>query len=142
MSLEKIDRQDLYVYGALALSFLALLLFKSGDLIQGLSNQSTINRNAQVSAKDNAIAQRRFSLGCNTGTVMSNGSPNLMQGETPLDIRTRTPIPPGALLCDETGATAIVGQDGTVSDIRVSASVRKAFLERGFRTENQLAGGK
>jgi hypothetical protein len=130
------DKQDLIVYGALGLSFGALLLFKGGNLIEGINNQSIVSQNARIAAKDNQIAESRFGLGCNTGIVMNDGSPNLIEGSIPLDIQSRTPIAKGALLCDQTGATAIVAPDGTVSDIRVSARVRKTYLQRGFREEN------
>lgn len=132
MSLSKLDRQDLIIYGALGLSFLALLLIKSGDLVQGITNQSTISGNAQIAAKDTRIAEQRFSLGCNTGFVLSDGSTKLLEGEVPLDIATRRPLSRGGLLCDRTGATAIVSPTGLISDIRVSARVRKTYIDHGL----------
>lgn len=132
MSLSKIDKQDLAIYGALGLSFLALLLFKGRDLIGSIHNQSTITQNSQIAAKDNRVAESRFSLGCNTGFVLPNGNTNLIAGETPLDAATRSPIAPGAVLCDRTGATAIVSPSGVISDIRVSARVRKTYIDRGL----------
>lgn len=132
MSLSKFDRQDFIVYAALGLSFLALLGFKAGDLLQGIANQTQISENAQIVAKDNRVAEQRFSLGCNTGFVLASGNTNLIDGEVPLDVATRSPLAPGAVLCDRTGATAIVSPDGLISDIRVSARVRKTFIDKGL----------
>lgn len=132
MSLSKLDKQDAIVYGALGLSFAAMLLLKSGDLIQGINNQSLISKNAATAAKDNRVAEQRFSLGCNTGFVLSDGNTNLIAGEVPLDLATRSPLAPGAVLCDRTGATAIVSADGLISDIRVSARVRKTYIDKGL----------
>ena len=138
--MQNIDRQDQIIYGVLGLSFLALLLFRSGDLIEGINAQSLVTRNASSAAKDSRIAEKRFG-NCNTGFVLRDGTPNLIEGEVPLDIRSRTPLAPGAWLCDETGATAIVSKDGTISDIRVSASVRKAYQKQAFRNENLKVRG-
>ena len=138
--MQTIDQQDKIIYGVLGLSFLALLLFKSGDLIEGINAQSLVSRNASSGAKDSRIAEKRFG-NCNTGFALANGTPNLIEGETPLDIRSLTPLASGAVLCDETGATAIVNKDGTISDIRVSASVRKAYQQQAFRNENLKAKG-
>ena len=138
--MQNIDRQDQIIYGVLGLSFLALLLFKSGDLIEGINSQSLVTRNASSAAKDSRIAEKRFG-NCNTGFVLTDGTPNLIEGEVPLDIRSRTPLAPGAWLCDETGATATVARDGTISDIRVSASVRKAYQKQAFRNENLKVRG-
>ncbi|MEX0272410.1 hypothetical protein AB3R30_25175 [Leptolyngbyaceae cyanobacterium UHCC 1019] len=135
-----IDQQDKIIYGVLGLSFLALLLFKSGDLIEGINAQSLVSRNASVAAKDSHIAEKRFG-NCNTGFVLPDGTPNLIEGETPLDIRSRTPLASGSILCDETGATAIVDKQGTISDIRVSATVRKAYQQQAFRNENLKVKG-
>ena len=126
--MQNIDRQDQIIYGVLGLSFLALLLFKSGDLIEGINSQSLVTRNASSAAKDSRISEKRFG-NCNTGFVLADGTPNLIEGETPFDIRSRTPLASGSILCDETGATAIVAKDGTISDIRVSATVRKAYQQ-------------
>ena len=133
--MNQIDQQDKIIYGVLGLSFLALLLFRSGDLIEGINAQSLITRNASSAAKDSRIAENRFG-NCSSGFVLSDGTPNLIEGETPLDIRSRTPLAKGTCLFDETGATATVAPDGTISDIRVSARVRKAYQERAFRNEN------
>ena len=130
-----LDQQDKIIYGVLGLSFLALLLFKSGDLLEDINAQSLITRNASSAAKDSRIAEKRFG-NCSSGFVLSDGTPNLIEGETPLDIRSRTPLAEGTCLFDETGATATVAPDGTISDIRVSARVRKAYQERAFRNEN------
>ena len=138
--MQTIDPQDKIIYGVLGLSFLVLLLFKSSDLIEGINAQSLVSRNASSAAKDSHIAEKRFG-NCNTGFVLADGTPNLINGETPLDIRSRTPLAPGALLCDETGATAIVAKDGTISDIRVSATVRKAYQQQAFRNENLKVKG-
>ena len=138
--MQNIDRQDQIIYGVLGLSFLALLLFRSGDLIEGINAQSLVTRNASSGAKDSRIAEKRFG-NCNTGFALANGTPNLIEGETPLDIRSLTPLASGSVLCDETGATAIVSKDGTISDIRVSASVRKAYQKQAFRNENLKAKG-
>ena len=138
--MQNIDRQDQIIYGVLGLSFLALLLFRSGDLIEGINAQSLVTRNASSAAKDSRIAEKRFG-NCNTGFVLTDGTPNLIEGEVPLDIRSRTPLAPGAWLCDETGATATVARDGTISDIRVSASVRKAYQKQAFRNENLKVRG-
>ena len=135
-----LDQQDKIIYGVLGLSFLALLLFRSGDLIEGINAQSLVTRNASSAAKDSRIAEKRFG-NCNTGFVLTDGTPNLIEGEVPLDIRSRTPLAPGAWLCDETGATATVARDGTISDIRVSASVRKAYQKQAFRNENLKVRG-
>ena len=138
--MQNIDRQDQIIYGVLGLSFLALLLFKSGDLIEGINSQSLVTRNASSAAKDSRISEKRFG-NCNTGFVLTDGTPNLIEGEVPLDIRSRTPLASGSILCDETGATAIVAKDGTISDIRVSASVRKAYQKQAFRNENLKVRG-
>ncbi len=138
--MQNIDRQDQIIYGVLGLSFLALLLFKSGDLIEGINAQSLVSRNASSAAKDSRIAEKRFG-NCSSGFVLADGTPNLIEGEVPLDIRSRTPLAPGAWLCDETGATATVARDGTISDIRVSASVRKAYQKQAFRNENLKVRG-
>ena len=139
--MQTIDQQDKIIYGVLGLSFLALLLFKSGDLIEGINAQSLVTRNASSSAAtDSRIAEKRFG-NCNTGFVLTDGTPNLIEGEVPLDIRSRTPLAHGAWLCDETGATATVARDGTISDIRVSASVRKAYQKQAFRNENLKVRG-
>lgn len=126
------DTQDAIVYGTLGLSFAAILLFKSGDFMKGISNQSRITENAQIAAKDNRVAEQRFGLGCNTGFTLADGSTNLIDGQVPLDAIAKTPIAPGAVLCDRTGATAIVSPDGLISDIRVSARVRKTFIDKGL----------
>lgn len=128
----KLDRTDYFIYGAMGVSMLALLAFRGGDLLQGIANQSAIARTSQTAAKDNAVAEQRFGMGCNTGFVMQNGARNLIPNMTALDARTGVPIAPGALLCDQSGATAIVGADGTVTDMRVSARVRKTFLDKGL----------
>ena len=133
--MQQTDKQDLIIYGVLGLSFLGLLLFKSGDLIAGLNAQSLVSRNAQSTAKDDTIAQRRFGQGCNTGFLVA-GESILAPTEQALDIRTQRPLSPGSVLCDETGATAIVDRDGYPSDIRVSAKVRKTYQEKAFRNEN------
>ena len=138
--MQNIDRQDQIIYGVLGFSFLALLLFRSGDLIEGINAQSLVSRNASSGAKDSRIAAKRFG-NCNTGFALANGTPNLIEGETPLDIRSLTPLASGSVLCDETGATAIVAKDGTISDIRVSATVRKAYQQQAFRNENLKAKG-
>ena len=138
--MQNIDRQDQIIYGVLGLSFLALLLFKSGDLIEGINAQSLVSRNASSAAKDSRIAEKRFG-NCSSGFVLADGTPNLIEGEVPLDIRSHTPLAPGAWLCDETGATATVARDGTISDIRVSASVRKAYQKQAFRNENLKVRG-
>ena len=135
-----LDQQDKIIYGVLGLSFLALLLFKGGDQIEGINAQSLISRNASAAAKDSRIAEKRFG-NCSTGFVLPDGTPNLVEGETALDIRSRTPLASGSVLCDETGATAILNRDGTISDIRVSATVRKAYQQQAFRTENLKAKG-
>jgi len=132
MTISKLDKQDLAIYGALGLSFLALLLFKGGDLMAGIANQTAITKNSQIAAKDNRVAEQRFSLGCNTGFITASGNTSLIDGEIPLDIITRSPLAPGAVLCDRTGATAIVSPDGLISDIRVSARVRKTYIDRGL----------
>ena len=67
--------------------------------------------------------------------MLTDGTPNLIEGEVPLDIRSHTPLAPGAWLCDETGATATVARDSTISDIRVSATVRKAYQQPKYRTK-------
>lgn len=138
--MQNIDRQDQIIYGVLGLSFLALLLFKSGELLEGINAQSLISRNASAAAKDSRIAEKRFG-NCSSGFVLSDGTPNLIEGETPLDIRSRTPLAKGTCLFDETGATATVGSDGTISDIRVSARVRKAYQQQAFRNENLKVKG-
>ena len=138
--MQTIDQQDQIIYGVLGLSFLALLLFRSGDLIEGINAQSLVSRNASSGAKDSRIAEKRFG-NCNTGFALADGTPNLIEGETPLDIRSLTPLARGSVLCDETGATAIVAKDGTISDIRVSASVRKAYQKQAFRNENLKVRG-
>ena len=138
--MQNIDQQDQIIYGVLGLSFLALILFKSGDLIEGINAQSLVTRNASSAAKDSRIAEKRFG-NCSSGFVLSDGTPNLIEGETPLDIRSRTPLATGSCLFDETGATAIVAKDGTISDIRVSASVRKAYQKQAFRNENLKVRG-
>ena len=138
--MQNIDRQDQIIYGVLGLSFLALILFKSGDLIEGINAQSLVSRNASSAAKDSRIAEKRFG-NCSSGFVLADGTPNLIEGEVPLDIRSRTPLASGGCLFDETGATAIVAKDGTISDIRVSASVRKAYQKQAFRNENLKVRG-
>ena len=130
-----LDQQDKIIYGVLGLSFLALLLLKGGDQIEGINAQSLVSRNASSAARDSRIAEKRFG-NCSSGFVLSDGTPNLIEGEVPLDIRSRTPLAKGTCLFDETGATATVAPDGTISDIRVSARVRKAYQERAFRNEN------
>lgn len=132
MSLSNLDKQDRIVYGVLGLSFVALLLFRSGDLVKGINNQSMISENARIAAKDNAVAEQRFSLGCNTGFVLADGNTNLIDDQVPLDIQTKSPLAPGAVLCDRTGATAIVSPEGLISDIRVSARVRKTYIDKGL----------
>jgi hypothetical protein len=138
--MKTIDPQDKIIYGVLGLSFLALLLFKGGDQIEGINAQSLISRNASAAAKDSRIAEKRFG-NCSSGFVLADGTPNLIEGETPLDIRSRTPLAKGTCLFDETGATATVGSDGTISDIRVSARVRKAYQRQAFRNENLKVKG-
>ncbi len=138
--MQNIDQQDKIIYGILGLSFLALLLLKGGEQLEGINAQSLITRNASSAAKDSRIAEKRFG-NCNTGFVLADGTPNLIEGEVPLDIRSRTPLAPGALLCDETGATAIVDKQGAISDIRVSATVRKAYQQQAFRNENLKING-
>jgi hypothetical protein len=132
--MKQIDRQDTIVYGALGLSMLALLLFRGGDLLDGINQQSLISRTAQQTAKDDAIAQRRFSLGCNTGFLV-NGVSVIDTTAPAVDIRTRRLLPINTVVCTETG-TAIVGNGGYLTDIRTSATVRRKVQERGFLTEN------
>ena len=81
--MNQIDQQDRVIYGVLGLSFLALLLFRSGDLIEGINAQSLITRNASSAARDSRIAEKRFG-NCSSGFVLSDGTPNLIEGETPL----------------------------------------------------------
>ena len=129
--------QDLVVYGILGASFIGLLAVKGVDLLKGIAEQSQITASAQQAVKNDHIAQRRFSLGCNTGFVMESGVTTLQNGDRALDIKSRAPLPPGAILCDRTGATAVIATDGTVSDIRVSAAIRKRFVEQGFEKDNE-----
>ena len=82
--MQNIDRQDQIIYGVLGFSFLALLLFRSGDLIEGINAQSLVSRNASSGAKDSRIAEKRFG-NCNTGFALANGTPNLIEGEVPLE---------------------------------------------------------
>ena len=138
--MNQIDPQDKIIYGVLGLSFLALLLLKGGDQIEGINAQSLVSRNASSAARDSRIAEKRFG-NCSSGFVLADGTPNLIDGEVPLDIRSRTPLASGGCLFDETGATAIVAKDGTISDIRVSASVRKAYQKQAFRNENLKVRG-
>ena len=138
--MNQIDQQDKIIYGVLGLSFLALLLLKGGDQIEGINAQSLVSRNASSAARDSRIAEKRFG-NCSSGFVLSDGTPNLIEGEVPLDIRSRTPLASGGCLFDETGATAIVAKDGTISDIRVSATVRKAYQKQAFRNENLKVRG-
>lgn len=143
MSLSKHDRQDLIVYGALGLSFLALIAFKGGDFIQGINEQSQTTATAAKLAKDNKIAETRIKQGCSTGFLMGNGAQNLIAGEVAYEIRNRTPYPPGTCLMDEAGSTAIVDASGRISDIRVSSRVREKFIRDGFRLENEkVLGGQ
>lgn len=134
---QNLDRQDLIVYGALGLSFFVLVLFKGGSFLQGINEQSTITTNAKTEARDSRIAERRFG-NCNTGIMMADGSPLLAEGGVVVDIRSRMPLAKGAVVCDESGATAVIAADGSATDIRVSARVRKIYSERGFRADNQL----
>ena len=138
--MNQIDPQDKIIYGVLGLSFLALLLLKGGEQIEGINAQSLVSRNASSAARDSRIAEKRFG-NCSSGFVLSDGTPNLIEGEVPLDIRSRTPLASGGCLFDETGATAIVAKDGTISDIRVSATVRKAYQKQAFRNENLKVRG-
>ena len=138
--MNQIDQQDKIIYGVLGLSFLALLLLKGGEQIEGINAQSLVSRNASSAARDSRIAEKRFG-NCSSGFVLSDGTPNLIEGEVPLDIRSRTPLASGGCLFDETGATAIVAKDGTISDIRVSATVRKAYQKQAFRNENLKVRG-
>lgn len=136
--MQQADKQDLFIYGALGLSFVAMLLFKSGDLLEGFNAQSLVSRNASSTAKDDAIAQRRFGQGLNTGFVVDGESIISPTGQA-LDIRTKRPLSPGTVIGDETGATAIVDREGYPSDIRVSAKVRRTYQEKAFRNENLKA---
>lgn len=137
------DRQDLIVYGSLAFSFLALIVFKGGDFLKSVNEQSLITSNARNELRDSRIAERRFGNGCNTGIMMADGSPTIAEGGVVVDIRTRSPLSRGAVICDETGSTAVVSESSTATDVRVSARVRKIYIERNFRTENEHAkGGK
>lgn len=135
--MQKTDRQDLVIYGCLGLSFLALVLFKGGSFLQGIDEQSLITGNAKQEKRDSQIAERRFG-NCNTGIMMADGSPLLVEGGVVVDIRSQVPLAKGAVACDESGGTAVVGADGTATDIRVSARVRKAYLEQGFRIDNEI----
>jgi len=131
-----IDVQDLIANGLLGLSFVAMGVFKSGDIIAGFQNQSVISGNAKATAQDNAIAIRRFDEGCTTGFLI-NGKPTITTDGIAVDIRVGTPLGKGAVLCDETGATAILDQVGIASDIRVSAVIRRRFREQKFRDDNK-----
>lgn len=137
------DRQDLIVYGALGLSFLALIAFKGGDFLRGINEQSQTTATAAKLAKDNKIAETRIQQGCSTGFIMGNGAANLVAGEVAYEIRNRTPYPPGTCLMDEAGATGLVDASGVVSDLRVSSKARDAFIRKGFRLENEkVLGGQ
>ena len=92
--MNQIDPQDKIIYGVLGLSFLALLLLKGGEQIEGINAQSLVSRNASSAARDSRIAEKRFG-NCSSGFVLSDGTPNLIEGEVPLDIRSRTPLASG-----------------------------------------------
>ena len=134
--MRQIDTQDLIANGLLGLSFAAMGLFKAGDIIGGFQSQSLVSNNAKATAQDNVIAQRRFSEGCNTGFLV-DGKSSITTENIAIDIRLGTPLGKGTVLCDETGATAILDQDGIPSDIRVSAVVRRRYHEQKFRDENK-----
>ena len=74
-----LDPQDKIIYGVLGLSFLALLLLKGGDQIEGINAQSLVSRNASSAARDSRIAEKRFG-NCSSGFVLSDGTPNLIEG--------------------------------------------------------------
>ena len=131
-----IDVQDLIANGLLGLSFAAMGLFKSGDIIAGFQDQSVISGNAKATAKDGVIALQRFSEGCHTGFLI-NGKSNITTEGIAVDIRTGTPINKGVVICDEMGSTAILDKDGIPSDIRSSNVVRRLFIEQKFRDENK-----
>lgn len=137
------NRQDLIVYSVLGLSFIGLLAFRGQDLVNGIADQTLASANARKMAKDTQIAEMRVNKGCSTGFVLPDGNPNLTNGSGALDIETKTPLSPGTVLCDRTGATAIVSAAGVISDVRVSARLRKLYMEQGFREENlRLMGGQ
>ena len=131
-----IDVQDLVVYGLFGLSLVVMGVFKSGDIMADFQNQSLISRNAKATAQDNAVAIRRFDEGCTTGFLI-NGTPTITTDGIAVDIRVGTPLGKGAVLCDETGATAVLDEGGIASDIRLSATVRRRFREQKFRDDNK-----
>lgn len=119
---------EAWIYLGLAGCFGLLVAVKGGDLLQNMQRQSAADISAQQAVRDNATAEQRFSMGCNTGFLV-NGQPTLVKGQLPVDALAGTAIAPGAVLCDRTGATAIVQPNGLIGDIAVSARVRKAFLD-------------
>jgi len=131
-----IDVQDLVVYGLFGLSLVVMGVFKSGDIIADFQDQSVISGNAKATVQDNAISIRRFDEGCNTGFLI-DGESIISPDAVALDIDTRRQLRPGAVLCDQTGATAILDKDGIASDIRLSATVRRRFREQKFRDDNK-----
>jgi hypothetical protein len=128
--------QDWVVYGVLGISFLALLILKGPDLMQGISEQGRISESIRRQAKDSEIAMARYSVGCSTQWQMSDGSQILSEGFPAIDIESGQVLPPGSVLCGPNGATAIVSSTGFVSDIRVSAQLQRIYLERGFSNAN------
>jgi len=145
---EDVDVPDLIAKGLLGLSFVVtgvviggvtgvvIGVFGSGDIIEWFKENELTNRIAGATAKDDAIARSRFNDVCNTG-FLADGFPIISTKAVAVDIRTQRSLKPGTVLCDGTGATAILDKDGIASDIRVSAKVKRMYHDQGFHEQNE-----
>lgn len=132
--------QDQIVYGALGLFCLGTVLIELPKLQQGLATQQA--KTAMLRAQDNeaSVAEARFKRGCNTGFLNQAGKTTILDGSQAFDIRNKTPLQDGAVVCDEAGATAIV-KGGVMTQVKVSAKVRKAYVANTFRNDNSQYTG-
>lgn len=115
-----------------------LVAFQAPQMWSNFQDRQLSGQIARQTLIDAAIAERRYSLGCNTEFLIL-GKPVIVAGEIPVDLR-GVPLPRGTLLCDGNGTTAVVGQDNRATDPRNSARIKNTFIQQGLgvRDGNQV----
>lgn len=132
--------QDRIVYGALGLFCVATMVAEWPKLQAGLATQQAKTTMLRAQDSESQVAEARFKRGCNTGFLNQAGKTTIIEGSQAFDIRNKTPLQDGSAVCDEAGATAIV-KGGVMTEVKVSAKVRKAYVADGFRNDNSQYTG-
>ena len=86
---------------------------------------------ARHAAKLSKVAIERFENNCILLVTSKSGTPTYFKEDQPvLDAQMSTPLRPGAFICNQLGDTAVVSEDGRISDIaRVSIADQDRFKQ-------------